>query len=101
MSVLLRRTMHSTHPERATHTSNSEVILIHPDKITSAQIAGAVDSAGRRGATSWVFTLDNGARFEAHEVKVSGEWRPITGELASSIVDGDSDTPAEDGTGEG
>jgi len=66
--------------------------MVNAQKVTAAIVAAAADdaaaAAGTPRSSSWVFLLDNGARFEAHEVKVGDGWEPIDAARASAIVDG-------------
>ena len=86
MSIALRRSSAHSNTSTGSTVKTSEVLLISARKITSAAIAAYVDGAA--AATAFVFTLDNGQRFEAHEVKIAGKWEPVTVERASAIVDG-------------
>lgn len=86
MSVLLRRTTRHAH-SRLDSSQLSEVFMVNDRKFTSASVA-ANDETGVPSATSFTFTLDNGTRFEAQEVRVDGRWQKLTAELVDEIVDG-------------
>lgn len=68
--------------------------MVNASKVTSALLAAA-EVGGHRAASRWVFTLDNGQRFEADEVKRGDGWVSLTPQLAGAIVDNTLDD--EDG----
>lgn len=88
MSFVLRRVGKHDHPDgKSPTTTHTEVCVINQGKVTCAFLSG-VEQAGKRAAARVVFHLDNGQRFEADEVRIGEDFKPLSPELVRAIVDG-------------